>query len=308
MVLKKRFSWFDTKVTADSNLGLERNRYTYYHYIQALFDCQQTERALNAVATMKADGFGLDATAYAIVIKGLVANKELEMAWKVFEIIKEERENLVEQDPNTRNPQDSPFLRAMSSIMSGLVDLDLGKEADLLNEYTVNASLLSDTLSELGSSDSASSSGRSLTKAKLGIKRAFAMFRDLHASKEVRPNIYTYGIIIAGFAKFDTHRAFQIFQHMMADGIEPNDVIYTALLQGFAIARDAKGALAVFEDMRKREIEPNKITWHYLLRALLRAGVDKEYVDQVGTASRNGLPYKLHRYRDIKWELLAYVK
>lgn len=306
--VEEAFSWFDAKLYP--NLSLERSRYTYHHYIQALFNCHKAEKAFDAVADMKANGFGLDAMTYAIVIKGLVANKELEMAWKVFEMIKDNQARLAEQDQNELNAQDSPFLRAMSSIMSGLVDMDLGKQNDMMNEQTGDASLLADTFSELRSMDSAPiiPTKDSTAKDKMGIQRAFAMFRDLQSSKVARPNAYTYAIVIAGFAKYDTRRAMQIFQHMLSDGIQPNDVVYTALIQGFAIARDANSALALFEDMRKREIEPNKITWHYLLRAMLRSGVDKEYVDQVGSASRNGLPYKPQKYRTKQWELLAYVK
>ncbi|CAO3658992.1 unnamed protein product [Umbelopsis vinacea] len=309
--VNEAFSWLNS--TKNSNTShLQPTRYTYHHYIQALFNCHQTEKAFDAVADMKARGFGMDALTYAIVIKGLVANKELEMAWKVFEMMKQDRASLVGQGQNTGDAHDSPFLRAMASIMSGLVDLDLGKQNDMLNEHTGNTTLLADTFSELKALDSlpvtSNTSKGSSPKSKLGIQRAFAMFRDLQSSKFDQASVYTYTIIIAGFAKYDVQRAMQIYQHMLSDGIQPNDVVYTALIQGFAIARDAKGALEVFEDMRQRDIEPNQFTWHYLLRAMLRSGVDKEYIDQVGNASRNGLPYKRHKYRTKRWELLAYVK
>ncbi|KAH8555488.1 hypothetical protein BGW37DRAFT_516410 [Umbelopsis sp. PMI_123] len=306
--VEEAFSWSDS--TSGSGHKIERTRYTYHHYVQALFNCHQTEKAFDAVADMKAHGFSVDALTYAIIIKGLVANRELETAWKMFEMMKQDRASLVEQDKNTYYASDSPFLRAMSSIMSGLVDTDLGKQSDGLNEHTRNASLLADTFSELREMDSMpiTTQGKDVSnKTQPGIQRAFAMFRDLQSSKLTRANVYTYSIIIAGFAKHDIRRAMQIFQHMLADGIQPNDVVYTALIQGFAISRDAKGALALFEDMRQREIEPNQFTWHYLLRAMLRSGVDKEYVDQVGHASRNGLPYKPHKHRTKKWERLAYV-
>ncbi|KAG2187581.1 hypothetical protein INT44_005270 [Umbelopsis vinacea] len=306
--VEEAFSWFDS--TSGSRRKLERTRYTYHHYVQALFNCQQTEKAFDAVTDMKARGFSVDALTYAIIIKGLVANRELETAWKMFEIMKQDSTDQVEQNEKTAFTRDSPFLRAISSIMSGLVDSDLGKQSESMNEHTRDANLLADTFTELRDMDSMPITPQAkdtLNKTQPGIQRAFAMLRDLQSSKTTRANVYTYSIIIAGFAKHDIRRAMQIFQHMLADGIPPNDIVYTALIQGFAISRDAKGALALFEDMRQREIEPNQFTWHYLLRAMLRSGVDKEYVDQVGHASRNGLPYKPRKHRSKKWELLAYV-
>jgi pentatricopeptide repeat protein len=306
--VEEAFSWFDS--TSGSRHRLERTRYTYHHYVQALFNCQQTEKAFDAVTDMKTRGFSVDALTYAIIIKGLVANRELETAWKMFEMMKQDRTNQVEQNEKTAFARDSPFLRAISSIMSGLVDSDLGKQSESMNEHTRDANLLADTFAELRDMDSMPITPQAKdthNKAQPGIQRAFAMLRDLQSSKITRANVYTYSIIIAGFAKHDIRRAMQVFQHMLADGIQPNDVVYTALIQGFAIARDAKGALALFEDMRQRDIEPNQFTWHYLLRAMLRSGVDKEYVDQVGHASRNGLPYKPRKHRTKKWELLAYV-
>lgn len=305
--VEEAFSWFDSTFGSHK---MKRTRYTYHHYVQALFNCQQIEKAFDAVTDMKTHGFSVDALTYAIIIKGLVANRELETAWKMFELMKQDCASQVEPIEKTADAQDSPFLRAISSIMSGLVDSDLGKQSDSMNEHTRDANLLADTFTELRDMDSMSITSQAKdtsNKAQPGIQRAFAMFRDLQSSKIARANVYTYSIIIAGFAKHDIRRAMQIFQHMLADGIQPNHVVYTALIQGFAIARDAKGALALFEDMRQREIEPNQFTWHYLLRAMLRSGVDKEYVDQVGHASRNGLPYKPRKHRTKKWELLAYV-
>ncbi|KAG2176208.1 hypothetical protein INT43_005442 [Umbelopsis isabellina] len=303
--VEEAFAWFDTESNTKVLAKITPTRHTFHYYVEALFKCQKPERAFDAVEIMKDHGFEVDEITHALIIKGLVNNKEMNLAWKIFEMIRKKRIEEVERDPSARSDRDSPFQRSMASFMSGLVDMG-GKSKDRMKEDVNSAYLLNNTVSELSSLDEyVPAMDESSEQSRIGIQRAFAMLRDLKHSNLSQPNVYTYTIIIAGFAKLDVERALQVFQYMLSDGIKPNHVVFTALIQGFAIARDAKGALAVYEDMRKRDIQPNTLTWHYLLRAMLRSGVEKKYIDQIGKNARNGVRWIPQKHRTWRWKVAA---
>jgi pentatricopeptide repeat protein len=303
--VEEAFAWFNTKSNTKVLAKIPPTRHTFHYYIEALFKCQKPEKAFDAVETMKDHGYEVDEITHALIIKGLVSNKEMDLAWKIFEMVRKKRVEEVEQNSSACSDRDSPFQRSIASFMSGLVDMGV-KSKDRMKEEANSAYLLTNTVSELTSLDEyVPVADESNEQSRIGIQRAFAMLRDLKHSSLAQPNVYTYTIIIAGFAKLDVERAMQVFQYMLSDGIKPNHVVFTALIQGFAIARDAKGALAVYEDMRKRDISPNTLTWHYLLRAMLRSGVEKKYIDQIGKNARNGVRWIPHKHRTWRWKVMT---
>ncbi|KAJ8656718.1 hypothetical protein O0I10_007565 [Lichtheimia ornata] len=238
---------------------------SHHYYVDALFKCRDVPAALAAFVEMRRYGVPDDIT-MAMVVRGLVMNEEDNMAWNVFRVM---RKNGLQ-----------PNLYAYSSILKAFaktqaprwVSKELSKLWPDLHAAITGDQQQPDLLTHdfLGSSS-----------------HAYSLFQEMTGFQ--RPNEYTYTTLIACFAKTSLARAADVFSHMCADGIKPTAQTYTAMLQGCAIFRNARMALVVFRHMREHHVTPNQKTWHYLLKALVRARVDRKKIDSVGRMARKAM-------------------
>ncbi|KAI7878517.1 hypothetical protein K492DRAFT_164846 [Lichtheimia hyalospora FSU 10163] len=237
-----------------------------HFYVDALFKCRDVPAALAAFVEMRRFGVPDDIT-MAMVVRGLVMNDEDNMAWNVFRIM---RKNGLQ-----------PNLYAYTSILTAFAKSQPPR-------------WVSKELSKLWPNLHAAITGRHLEQPDMisndllgNPSHAYSLFQEMTGFQ--RPNEYTYTTLIACFAKTSLARAADVFSHMCADGIKPTAQTYTAMLQGCAIFRNARMALVVFRHMREHHVTPNQKTWHYLLKALVRARVDRKKIDSVGRMARKAM-------------------
>lgn len=241
---------------------------SHHFYVDALFKCRDVPAALAAFVEMRRYGVPDDIT-LAMVVRGLVMNDEDNMAWNVFRVMK--KNGL------------QPNLYAYSSILKTFAKTQsprwISKELSRLWPE-LHAAITGD--------DQQQQQPDMINNDFLGNpSHAYALFQEMTGFQ--RPNEYTYTTLIACFAKTSLARAADVFSHMCADGIKPTTQTYTAMLQGCAIFRNARMALVVFRHMREHQVTPNQKTWHYLLKALVRARVDRKKIDSVGRMARKAM-------------------
>ena len=72
----------------------------------------------------------------------------------------------------------------------------------------------------------------------------------------VVPTAVTYGCYIdACIRNGNMEHAIKVFDEMEPDGCQPNTVVYTSLIRGFARFQQPDRALALYKDMQRQGLE-----------------------------------------------------
>jgi len=88
------------------------------------------------------------------------------------------------------------------------------------------------------------------------------------SSVNIPPSIYD--AFLSGFlVLYDAPKSVEIWNHMIAHGIQPGSKTWTALLNGCAKARDLKGMNAMWQRMLSTGIEPNESAWTARVHGLI---------------------------------------
>merc|ERR1719178_313056 len=98
--------------------------------------------------------------------------------------------------------------------------------------------------------------------------QCFQIFERLK-SKGINPSQVSYGILLDGFINENKlERAAEIFNNMISEGGTMNTVLFTTLIKGFARAGEVDQAMKVYEQMRtERNVTPDLITFSILIKA-----------------------------------------
>ncbi|CEP10291.1 hypothetical protein [Parasitella parasitica] len=242
-----------------------------HHLTHALFQCRDVSAAMQVFASIRSAEKGVpDDVTLAMVIQGLLLNKEGPLAWRLFKTMLDDG-----IEPN---------LHAYSSILKALAHSD----SDLKKRRKHSEVDLEPALAAAGIRHQ----NADYSKSPIPVTtEAHNLFRRLTGFQ--KPNVYTYTTLISCFAKHDIAQATSIFEHMCANkSVKPTVETYTALLQGCAIFRKGELALRFFTHMNENHVEPNAVTWRYLLKSLLRSHVDKNSIDEVGAMARKSIDRK----------------
>lgn len=93
------------------------------------------------------------------------------------------------------------------------------------------------------------------------------------ASTFIKPNVFAFNAVIAGFArKGSAEQAVGWLSRMRSQGLEPNVVSYTAVIDGCAKAGDPKGAEHWFEAMLEAGVKPNRLSYNAVINSYARIG------------------------------------
>lgn len=249
----------------------------HYFLVDSLFKCRDVPAALSAMVMMRKHAVPDDIT-MAMVIRGLVTNGENDLAWRLFLKLK--------------SSGVEPTIQAYTSIIwTCIYGADRGAKKQQAtpqgDQQSIPASLIE---SSLGITNPSTASGL-ISNKKIGPDQAYLLFRKMTGFH--KPNAYTYTTLISCFAKHNIGRAVAIFTHMCNDGVEPVMETYVSLLQGCAIFRNAPLAMMVFKHMQEQQkphLIPNHQVYHYLLKALVRARMDKKDIDRFGDMVRANQP------------------
>lgn len=229
----------------------EPSSISQHHFINALFLCQDVPGALLAFVRMRNRGVPDDITK-AMIIRGLVHNDEVELAFRLFRIF--QRDSLY------------MTIRSYTTLLKTYVlrktSMDTRKRFE--KHWPELEQAITPPLD---------------TTTPVRPKMPYLLFRELTGFHE--PNVYSYTTLIASYAKVNILRALDIFQHMCRKGVSPNIQTYTALLQGCSIFRNGDTAVVLYRHMQEKGLQPNAATWYYLVKAMKRSRMEQKQIDLV---------------------------
>lgn len=244
----------------------EEKRRTNHYLINALFHCRDVPAALGVFIAMRNEAVP-DQVTMAMIIKGLIANNEADLAWRLFKTLQK----------NGKEPN----LHAYTSILQSLADRNFPQKKESNAQLnSIDPKLLKFAGIESSKLDFQHSPVPVTTEALILFRRLTGFYQ---------PNVYIYTTLISCFATKNIYQAINIFEHMCSNQVKPTVVTYTALLQGCAIFRKSDLAIKVFNHMCENQVEPNETTWRYLLKGLVRSHVDKKQIDKIGQVARTAI-------------------
>lgn len=131
-----------------------------------------------------------------------------------------------------------------------------------------------------------------IIKALGSLKRIDEVMELWHVMTEVRamePNDISIGCVVdACVSNGRIGEALELVSQYKSR-IQMNTVIYSTLIKGFAITRDACRAIEVFNLMQSEGVEPNLVTLNTLIDACARAGSLEKAAEILETATARGL-------------------
>jgi leucine-rich PPR motif-containing protein len=99
------------------------------------------------------------------------------------------------------------------------------------------------------------------------------LFQEMLKKTDLKPNIYTYGALMHGFAKTKSYRqALAYLDRMTAEGIIPNQIVFTSAMEACAEAGKYKEALAVMNKIHALGLKPDVTMINSAVKACCLAG------------------------------------
>ncbi|XP_043694575.1 pentatricopeptide repeat-containing protein At5g04810, chloroplastic-like isoform X2 [Telopea speciosissima] len=95
-----------------------------------------------------------------------------------------------------------------------------------------------------------------------------------------KPSRREFGLLVNYYARRgDMHHAREVFERMLARGIEPTSHVYTNLIHAYAVGRDMEEALSCVRKMKREGIEMSLVTYSILVGGFGKIG-DAEAADK----------------------------
>merc|ERR1719463_832547 len=120
-----------------------------------------------------------------------------------------------------------------------------------------------------------------MIKAYSSLKRideATALWREMTEVRAVEPNMISLGCITDALVVNDRLEEAKALVEEWRGRVPLNTIIYSTLIKGYAIRKDAKGALKVLDRMSAEGHAPNLVTINTVIDACCRAGALDECV------------------------------
>lgn len=108
------------------------------------------------------------------------------------------------------------------------------------------------------------------------IDLAKKLFTDITKSN-LRPNVYSYGSLLHGFAKSKNYKqALLYLDRMIAEGLVPNQIVFTSTMEACAAAGQYREALGVMDRIVKMGFKPDRTMVNTAIKACSLAGAMEE--------------------------------
>ncbi|KAF9919602.1 hypothetical protein FBU30_010769 [Linnemannia zychae] len=134
--------------------------------------------------------------------------------------------------------------------------------------YNVLLDLLVSKLSPLSDNMKRKGDPKAIKKYQIEeyIPRIESLLKDMK-SREVRPDVVTYGILIHQYVLLqDIEQAETLFHEMVKSGISPNAYAFNTLMNGFALIEEMDKAVELFRRMPKYGVQPDATTFTTLIK------------------------------------------
>lgn len=111
-----------------------------------------------------------------------------------------------------------------------------------------------------------------------------SIFNELMATKNLKPNVYTYGSLMHACAKSKNHQlALKYLNQMMENGIVPNQVVFTSAMEACALSGNYKEALLVMDRMKRNNMRPDLTMVNAAIKACCLGGAIDDAEELAGT-------------------------
>ncbi|KAJ8629019.1 hypothetical protein MRB53_022342 [Persea americana] len=108
------------------------------------------------------------------------------------------------------------------------------------------------------------------------------IFHELAAECAVKPNVFSYNILIQAFCKMGSlDQAFSVLESMEENGVTPNLITFNTLLNGFYSCNQYTDAEKIWAEMQRIGCVPDIISYNAKLRGMVSEGKLEEAVELV---------------------------
>jgi len=115
------------------------------------------------------------------------------------------------------------------------------------------------------------------------------LFLSLSSKSLHRPNVYTYGALMHGFAKSKDYKQALIYLDTMTkQGIKPNQVVFTSAIEACAEAGKYREALQVMDRIKQAGVRPDLTMINTAVKACCLAGAMEEAEELVESMKEYG--------------------
>ncbi|KAG8037221.1 hypothetical protein GUJ93_ZPchr0020g33574 [Zizania palustris] len=112
--------------------------------------------------------------------------------------------------------------------------------------------------------------------------KAYDLFREMK-KQGISPDVVTYTSIIDGLCKSKAmDKAYDLFREMKKQGISPDVVTYNSIIDGLCKSKEMDKAEKVLQQMLDAGVQPNNITYSSLINGYSSLGMWKESVRTMG--------------------------
>ncbi|KAI8380541.1 hypothetical protein EDC96DRAFT_491329 [Choanephora cucurbitarum] len=208
---------------------------------RALFYCRDVPAAMQVFLSMRSQSIP-DQVTCAMVIQGLVMNREAELAWRLFRSLQQQG---IE-----------PSVRAYTTILKMLGHADQMKKPSIVVPEKVTTEALAIFRRLTGFTEPHVYTYTTLIAcfAKHDLNRAITIF-DHMCTQQVAPTVETYTALLQGCAIFrNSQMALNVFHHMCSRQIEPNAVTWRYLLKSLLRSRADKAQIDRIGEMARKNL------------------------------------------------------
>ncbi|KAL6541745.1 hypothetical protein OROGR_011231 [Orobanche gracilis] len=243
-----------------TDYDLRLNSFAYTALIPLLVEKNMIKKGCLYLDRMLKDGFMPNAVLYTSLIKQFLRRREVEFAFRLFDSMNKSK---VEQDIVT-------YITLLSGVCRNI------------RPYN-GRWYLSNVKSEKGREilfhllrPKAISKGKSL-KVLINSKEEMELFalKLIQKIKDVSfmPDLYLYNGIISGFCwAHNMQEAYEHLNRMQMEGVCPNHVTFTILIEGHIRFGEIDCGVALFNKMNANGVFPNRMLFNTLIRGLCTFG------------------------------------
>ncbi|GFP88266.1 pentatricopeptide repeat-containing protein at5g62370 [Phtheirospermum japonicum] len=265
-----------------TDCDLRPNSPAYTALIPGLVKKNMTKKSCVYLGRMLKDGFLPNVVLYTALIKQFLRKREFEFAFRLFGLMSKSE---VEQD-----------LVTCITFLSGVSRNIRGYNGNwyLSNKKSENGK---EIMLRLLHQTAISSDGKSLRIliASQGEMKFFAL-KLIERIKKMLPvlDLYLYNGIISGLCwAHGMREAYEHLDEMLRDGLCPNQVTFTILIDGHIQFGEIDNAVALFNRMNANGVLPDRMLFNTLIRGFCRAGRFVDALSVSHTMQKRGfLPSK----------------
>jgi len=288
------------KIFEEMKAGGFLDELAYNRVIKGYCNSGDLDSARKMLERMQEDGYNASSVTYNFLLCRLTANGDYRGAWQIVETM---HTNGIEEDSFTlynlvkavKVCKDDFFVHKVFWLLNK-TSVDLLKDDAFLGAILDATLRVKDIAMMRRLVDQVMQSNLTPTVPTMNmlikatgtlhrIENVRALWNELTGVRAVPPNDFSVGCMVDALVSNNCLAEAVELVEKWKDRVQMNTIIYSTLIKGYAIAKDAVGALKCFETMKAGGFTPNIVTVNTLLDACHRAGATqsaRKLYEQIG--------------------------